>query len=170
MLPRLGGCSDAVALCSLGAAVAATTPFLGIDPQHAAALAMAGTTWLGYRVLEKVSFSKAAFDSNVAISSSAKTPDLAGGAGMLIGYKVEDGRPVYVPDEDLMRHLFILGQSGVGKTVLGANLIFQQIARGGGLTFIDGKMTDENYRRSGRCAHGAVGSATFSSSTPGVPK
>lgn len=147
MLPRLGGCSDAVALCSLGAAVAATTPFVGVDPHHAAALAMAGTTWLGYRVLEKVSFSKAAFDSNVAISSSAKTPDLAGGAGMLIGYKVEDGRPVYVPDEDLMRHLFILGQSGVGKTVLGANLIFQQIARGGGLTFIDGKMTDEELQK-----------------------
>lgn len=147
MLPRLGGRTDAIALGALGLATAATTPFLGISPIVAGILAMTGSAWLGYRVMERVSTATPMFESTVSVASSMKTPDLAGGTGMFIGYRVEDGRPVYVPDEDLMRHLFILGQSGVGKTVLGANLIFQQISRGGGLTFIDGKMTDEELQK-----------------------
>lgn len=147
MLPRLGGRSDAVALAALGAAAVGTTPLLGFSPAEAGLLAMSGAAWLGYRAMELAAHNKPVFESNVAIRSSERMPDLAGGGGMLIGYKVDDGRPVYVPDEDLMRHLFLLGQSGVGKTVLGSSLIFQQIARGGGLTFIDGKMTDEELQK-----------------------
>lgn len=147
MLPRFGGRSDAIALGALGAAAVGTSPLVGISPSDAALLAMAGSSWLGYRALESASHNSTLFESPVAVKSSERLPDLEGGGGLLVGYRVEDGRPVYVPDEDLMRHLFLLGQSGVGKTVLGSNLILQQIARGGGLTFIDGKMTDEELQK-----------------------
>jgi len=70
--------------------------------------------------------------------------DLVRPDGMLLGYTTDTGKPVYLPDEDLMRHGFILGQSGVGKTVLGKLLMFQQIQRGGGLAFIDGKLAGDD--------------------------
>ena len=46
-----------------------------------------------------------------------------------------------------MRHFFILGQSGVGKTVAASLLMFQQIQRGGGLLFIDGKIDASNIEQ-----------------------
>ena len=49
------------------------------------------------------------------------------------------GQPVYVDYEHLTRHLFILGQSGVGKTVSASSLMYQQMQRGGGCLFINGK-------------------------------
>jgi len=59
---------------------------------------------------------------------------------LLFGYTVDRGEPLFISYNFLMRHVWILGQSGVGKTVLGTNLMAQQIAKGGGLLFIDGKM------------------------------
>lgn len=64
--------------------------------------------------------------------------------GLLIGYTIDKGKPVIISDEFLTRHGFILGQSGVGKTVLGEGMMLQQIMRGGGLTFIDGKLELKN--------------------------
>jgi len=46
-----------------------------------------------------------------------------------------------------MRHVFIVGQSGMGKTVLGEWVMFQQIMRGGGLLWIDGKVDASNVRK-----------------------
>ena len=70
--------------------------------------------------------------------------------GMLLGYIVDTGKPLYASQDDLVRHISIVGQSGVGKTVFGQLLMFQQIAKGGGLVFIDGKLDglslDELYR------------------------
>ncbi|MBI6556235.1 type IV secretion system DNA-binding domain-containing protein [Pseudomonas veronii] len=82
-------------------------------------------------------------DSKINIRSAT---DLVRPDGMLVGYTTDTGSPVHIPDEDLMRHGFILGQSGVGKTVLGKLLMFQQIQRGGGLTFIDGKMNADDIQ------------------------
>ncbi|MBJ2259462.1 type IV secretion system DNA-binding domain-containing protein [Pseudomonas psychrophila] len=82
-------------------------------------------------------------DSKINIRSAT---DLVRPDGMLVGYTTDTGNPVHIPDEDLMRHGFILGQSGVGKTVLGKLLMFQQIQRGGGLTFIDGKMNADDIQ------------------------
>jgi intracellular multiplication protein IcmO len=65
-------------------------------------------------------------------------------SGLLLGYCIDTGEPVVIPYEDVMRHLFILGQSGVGKTVLGGYLMQQHISSGGGLIFVDGKMDIKN--------------------------
>ena len=59
--------------------------------------------------------------------------------GMLLGQFIYTKKPLYVSHDDLIRNVLIVGQSGVGKTVFGQLLMFQQIAKGGGLVFINGK-------------------------------
>lgn len=60
--------------------------------------------------------------------------------GLRLGFTKDTGRPVDINNDKCMRHLAIIGQSGVGKTVLGMNLLWQQTARGGGWLFIDAKL------------------------------
>ena len=64
--------------------------------------------------------------------------------GLLFGYTTDRGEPVFVDDESLMQHVFVIGQSGVGKTVAASLLMFQQIQRGGGVMFVDGKLDAKN--------------------------
>jgi hypothetical protein len=64
--------------------------------------------------------------------------------GLMLGYCVDTGEPVVISYEDLMRHMFVLGQSGVGKTVLGNFVMQQHISNGGGVIFVDGKMDVKN--------------------------
>lgn len=83
------------------------------------------------------------FQSALSIRSSEPPSDLwphASNKGFLFGYCVDTGKPVFIPYADLMQHIFIAGMSGVGKTVLGSWLMFQQIRNGGGLAFVDGKL------------------------------
>lgn len=67
--------------------------------------------------------------------------------GILLGYCTDTGEPLIIDWENWMRHCFILGQSGVGKTVLGEWVMNQQIAQGGGLLFIDGKLDEANLKK-----------------------
>lgn len=60
--------------------------------------------------------------------------------GLRMGFTKDTGKPVDIANDKCMRHLAIIGQSGVGKTVLGMNLLWQQTARGGGWLFIDAKL------------------------------
>lgn len=60
--------------------------------------------------------------------------------GLRLGYAKDSNLPLDIENDKLMRHLAIIGQSGVGKTVLGMNLLWQQTARGGGWLFIDAKL------------------------------
>ena len=46
-------------------------------------------------------------------------------------------RALSIPLETLLRHAFVLGQTGVGKTTLLLNLMAQLIEEGGGLCFLD---------------------------------
>ena len=64
----------------------------------------------------------------------------------LLGYTTDDGSEVSISDEDLCKHGLIVGQTGVGKSVLGKSMMFQQIKRGGGLLFIDGKLDADNIQ------------------------
>ncbi len=59
--------------------------------------------------------------------------------GTLLGINEFRGRevPAYLADEDRMRHLYVIGQTGTGKTVFLKNLILQDIERGAGVCFID---------------------------------
>lgn len=72
-------------------------------------------------------------------SISAPAPAEIGNAGTLLGVNnfrnVET--PIYIQDEDRLRHFYVIGQTGTGKTVFLKNMIIQDIARGNGCCFID---------------------------------
>jgi hypothetical protein len=59
--------------------------------------------------------------------------------GTLIGTNTYRGQatPVYLSPEDRLRHLYIIGQTGTGKTGLMKHMIIEDIARGEGCCFID---------------------------------
>lgn len=78
---------------------------------------------------------------------SSDPPELKPGTpGLLFGYSTDDGSPIVISDDDLCRHGLITGQTGMGKSVLGKNIMFQQIERGGGLLFVDGKLDEDNIQ------------------------
>jgi hypothetical protein len=64
--------------------------------------------------------------------------------GTLLGTNVFRGveTNAYLTELDRMRHLYVIGQTGVGKTVFMKNLINQDIAAGNGVCFIDPHGTD----------------------------
>lgn len=49
---------------------------------------------------------------------------------------------VFISDEDRLRHIYVIGQTGTGKSVCLKNMIIQDIARGNGCCFIDPHGTD----------------------------
>jgi predicted ribonuclease YlaK len=60
-------------------------------------------------------------------------------AGTLIGVNRHRGQEtnVYIAPEDRMRHFYVIGQTGTGKTALLKNMIVQDIKAGHGVCFID---------------------------------
>ncbi|HPV70960.1 MAG TPA: type IV secretion system DNA-binding domain-containing protein [Candidatus Magasanikbacteria bacterium] len=60
-------------------------------------------------------------------------------SGLLLGNTVYRGqeKPVYMLPEDRRRHLYIIGSTGVGKSVLLSNLIIQDIENGQGVCVVD---------------------------------
>lgn len=59
--------------------------------------------------------------------------------GLLIGYNQFRGvkKPIRIMDKDRRRHMHIIGQTGVGKSVLQENLAFQDMVDGRGFAFVD---------------------------------
>lgn len=59
--------------------------------------------------------------------------------GLYVGKNVFRGtsRPVYISDEDRMRHTYIIGKTGTGKSELLRDMIYQDIMAGHGVAFID---------------------------------
>jgi len=60
-------------------------------------------------------------------------------AGMMLGYNVFRGvkREIRINQEDRRRHVYIVGQTGTGKSVLLENMIVQDMIEGKGLCFVD---------------------------------
>jgi hypothetical protein len=100
---------------------------------------------LTYTTLKK---SRLAFvlPSSCHVESSDPPVYPADTSGLLFGYSTDDGSPLIISDDDLCRHGIIVGQTGMGKSVFGKTLMFQQIQRGGGLLFIDGKLDEDNIQ------------------------
>ncbi len=69
----------------------------------------------------------------------APPPDNLPAEGIIIGESVFRGehKPVRITDEDRRRHLYIIGQTGTGKSGLQANMITQDIKNGKGVCVID---------------------------------
>lgn len=59
--------------------------------------------------------------------------------GVLLGQNVHRNieQPVYMAPEDRLRHMYVIGQTGVGKSSILKNLILQDIRNGDGVCFID---------------------------------
>lgn len=71
--------------------------------------------------------------------ASAPAPLNLPQSGALLGtntYRGQDTK-IYMSDEDRARHLYVIGQTGTGKTSLMKSLIAQDIAAGNGCCFID---------------------------------
>lgn len=64
--------------------------------------------------------------------------------GILLGYNEYRGerREVRMSREDRMRHFYVIGQTGTGKTVFLKNMVIQDIQNGDGCCFIDPHGTD----------------------------
>ncbi len=79
--------------------------------------------------------------------SRAKTeaaPTTLPEAGTLLGKNIHRNteRDIYITPEDRLRHFYIIGQTGTGKTTLMKNMISQDIANGDGVCMIDPHGTD----------------------------
>jgi len=62
-----------------------------------------------------------------------------GSEGILLGINSYHGKdtPIYMSREDRMRHMYVIGQTGTGKTTILKNMIAQDIKNGDGCCFID---------------------------------
>jgi hypothetical protein len=59
--------------------------------------------------------------------------------GVLVGYNEFRGtkKPIRIAPKDRRRHVYIIGQTGVGKSVLQENMAYQDMMDGRGFAFID---------------------------------
>jgi intracellular multiplication protein IcmO len=59
--------------------------------------------------------------------------------GISIGFNADTNEEIFIHDKDFNRHLAVIGTTGAGKTAFLMSIAYQQITRGGGLIFIEGK-------------------------------
>ena len=72
-------------------------------------------------------------------SKEAPPPAMLSVSGVLIGESVFRGekKPIYISDNDKRRHVYVVGQTGTGKTTLLSNMVVSDIKRGKGVAIID---------------------------------
>ncbi len=72
-------------------------------------------------------------------SKEAPPPDNLPANGILIGDAMfrGAGKPVHITDDDRRRHIYVVGQTGTGKSTLLGNMIIEDIQSGKGVAIID---------------------------------
>jgi Helicase HerA, central domain/TraM recognition site of TraD and TraG len=72
-------------------------------------------------------------------SKEAPPPDDLPKKGLLVGESVFRGqsKPIYITDDDRRRHIYVIGQTGTGKSTLLGNMIIEDIQSGKGVAIID---------------------------------
>ena len=77
-------------------------------------------------------------------SQTAPAPSSMPGEGTLLGINKHRNveKEIFISGEDRLRHFYIIGQTGTGKTTLMKNMIVQDILRGDGVCMIDPHGTD----------------------------
>lgn len=72
-------------------------------------------------------------------SKEAPPPSSVPAQGTVVGRSSFQGdfRPIYITDEDRLRHVYAIGQTGTGKSTLLTNMIIQDIVNGKGVAMID---------------------------------
>ncbi|HQB51138.1 MAG TPA: type IV secretion system DNA-binding domain-containing protein, partial [bacterium] len=80
-------------------------------------------------------------------AKQAAAPATVPTSGLLLGHNVFRGikKDIFVKEADRLRHTYIIGKSGVGKSVLLANMAIQDVLNGDGLCVIDphGDLVDD---------------------------
>jgi hypothetical protein len=73
------------------------------------------------------------------LAKRAAPPPNLPNEGTIIGNSIYRGeeKPVKIKDEDRLRHVYMIGKTGVGKTVLFENMIMQDIREGRGVCYLD---------------------------------
>lgn len=82
-----------------------------------------------------------------ARATSAPAPeDIKENDGVLLGENVYRGnsKKIFMNKEDRVRHMYVIGQTGTGKTTILKNMIIQDIHNGDGVCFIDPHGSDIN--------------------------
>jgi len=77
-------------------------------------------------------------------AQTAPAPNDMPETGTLLGINKHRNveKEIFISDEDRLRHFYIIGQTGTGKTTLMKNMIVQDILRGDGVCMIDPHGTD----------------------------
>lgn len=77
-------------------------------------------------------------------AQTAPAPNNIPGEGTLLGESDHRGsrKKIYITPEDRLRHFYIIGQTGTGKSVFMKNIIIQDIQAGTGVCMIDPHGTD----------------------------
>jgi hypothetical protein len=72
-------------------------------------------------------------------STQSQAPETLTKEGIIIGKNIYRGEEqlIHFGKEDRMRHMYVIGQTGTGKTVFLKNMIIQDIQNGDGCCFID---------------------------------
>ncbi|MBU6501117.1 MAG: type IV secretion system DNA-binding domain-containing protein [Patescibacteria group bacterium] len=72
-------------------------------------------------------------------SKEAPPPNNLPNSGVLVGQSSFRGqyKPVYIADDDRRRHVYVVGQTGTGKSTLLADMFVQDIQQGKGMAVID---------------------------------
>ncbi len=72
-------------------------------------------------------------------SKEAAPPDNLPSTGLYLGDSTFRGqvKPIYITDEDRRRHLYVIGQTGTGKSTLLGSLIIEDIQAGKGVAIVD---------------------------------
>lgn len=80
-------------------------------------------------------------------AKQAAAPATVPNSGLLLGYNVFRGikKDIFIKEADRLRHTYIIGKSGVGKSVLLANMAIQDVLNGDGICVIDphGDLVDD---------------------------
>lgn len=142
---RLIGQADTLALSAIGLSAVASAPQLAGNPMAGLLTlpAIGGGAWLGYQALRS-RYNRIHTTAKEGFVLKSDEPYVGTGKqGIRIGYTKDRGLAADVTNTDMMRHLAIIGQSGVGKTTWGEYMLWQQMSRGGGFIFIDAKLDRE---------------------------
>ncbi len=80
-------------------------------------------------------------------AKQAAAPATVPNSGLLLGHNVFRGikKDIFIKEADRLRHTYIIGKSGVGKSVLLANMAIQDVLNGDGICVIDphGDLVDD---------------------------
>ncbi len=111
------------------------------DHSYAMPLSLAEITSIYHFTAERITTSR---ELKRSFTKQAPAPIDMAGEGITIGinrYGAEE-KPVYFAPADRLRHAYVIGQTGTGKTGLLKNLIIQDIKNGEGVAYIDPHGTD----------------------------